>query len=112
MIKTARFRLLKDNQPEIDEQIKLINNKHNYIFKIAGFKMTLNDRYFERENEEFKIHISIIEKRCLLHLKKHNLEYEINVDKIEFINNNNKIQLIYKLESDEKENKLLIEQGE
>ena len=112
MIKTAKFKLLKDNKVEIEQDIKLIDNNNNYSFKLDDYKMIINDRSFERENADYKLKIDIQEQTCLLHLKEKNLQYDIGVEKIEYNKDNNRIELIYKIETDELENKIIIEQGE
>ena len=112
MLKTAKFTLSKNDNIELTKTLKIIDNNNEYSFKLDGFKMILNNRYFLRENEEYKLHLNIIDKTCILHLKEKNLQYDINVEKIEYNNNEGKTELIYKIETDDFENKITIEQGE
>ena len=112
MLKNAKFTLSKNDNIELTRIVKIIDNNSEISFKLDGFKMIINDRCFLRENDEYKLHLNIKEKTCLLHIKEKNLLYDINVEKIEYNNNRNKIELIYKIETDDFENKIIIEQGE
>lgn len=112
MLKKAKFTLIKDDKEEISELINIIDNNSAYSFKIANFKMNLNERLFERENEEYKLVLNLIDKTCNLHLKEHDVECAIEVEKIEYNKYDNRIELIYKLETDDSEIKIIIEQGE
>ena len=47
-----------------------------------------------------------------IHLKEHQLDYDIKVEKIEYNNNDNRVEFIYKLETDDSENLIIIEKGE
>ena len=112
MLKKAKFSLIKDDKEEIKEDIKIIDNNSDYSFKVANNKIILNERLFELENEEYKLVIDLSNKTSFIHLKEHQLDYDINVEKIEYNNNGNRVEFIYKLETDDSENLIIIDKGE
>lgn len=114
MKKLITFNLYKERRLERKyEEIKAIVNNESYLFKLDDVKTTLNSEYFTRENDEFKFTLNIKKKEATYLLKKQNMLFDIDVEKIKFNNEKNNIILEYKLSSDEENFKIeLIDKGE
>ena len=110
MLRTIKLKLYKNNHLELEEKnIKCIEQRGNYSFKLKDSKMIINDRMFIRENDEFKFSLSFKEKTCTYLFKERNITYDIKVEKLEFHKNSTNIEIIYKIETDESETRILLE---
>lgn len=112
MLRTINMKLYKDNKLEFEEKnIRCIEQFGNYSFKLKDSKMVLNDRLFLRENNDFKFKINIKDKTSEYLLKEKNLNYDIKVEKIEYQKNQDNITIIYKIETDNQETKIVLEKA-
>ena len=81
-------------------------------FIIDDTKTSISNKEFKREDKEHLFHLDIENKLSTYTLKEHNYTVDIDVEKISYKNNNNNIELIYKISSNEDELKIDIERVE
>ncbi len=113
MKKMMTVDLYKDNKLVLHYQnINVLVNNQMYTFIKDGIKTILNDKYFIRENKEFKFTLDLKNKKSTYLLKENNLLLDIEVEKIIYKKQNNSIIVEYKLESDEKDLKIELTEKE
>jgi len=106
MAKKYTIKLLKDNLLEKEyKDINCLENNDLYFFT-ESIKNTIGKDYFIRENEEFKFYLDFSKKESTYLLKEKNLLFEIKVNKAEIIKKDNKIDIIYQIETSEEEIKI------
>ena len=88
------------------------NNKNlNFFLDNIENNIYITDRFvFERENDEYKIHIEIgSDNLCTIYLKEKDLTFDVNVIDAKYKENNNIIEYEYILETDNDKHKIIIE---
>lgn len=107
---SINLKLLKNNKLEKEyNSINAIKKDDSYSFIIENIKMCISNKLFTRENNEFSFRLDIEKKECLYLLKEKNLTFDIKVEKI-ILNNEKALELIYKIETDEEEFKIILEE--
>lgn len=109
-IKKFIFSLIKDDQEIHKEMYENQSESENtVVFDCLGYKTTLDleTKTFRRENEEYEFFLALTTKSCTLHLKKENLDFDIQVDYCDCTIINNKIILEYSIETEDAKNKLV-----
>lgn len=110
MIKYIKLTLYKDKKISKEyHNIKAIINNNNYLFKIDNIKTSLNPKKFTRENKEYIFNLDIENNSSTIYLKDKKVNFDIEVEKVLFKQDKNKIILEYKLSSDESNFKIIIE---
>ena len=110
MIKLVNIMLYKDNKLEQKYlKIKTLFNNDSYIFHIDDIKTSINKNFFKRENNEFLFKLNIESKEASYFLKENNINLDIDVEKVLYIEENNTIILEYKISSDDSVFKIVIE---
>ena len=88
-------------------------NKEKYQFFIDNISNSIyiTDRLiFERENDEYIIHIEIGDtNNCTIHLKDKDLKFDVKVLEANYQKNDKNVSFEYILETDESKHKLIIE---
>ncbi len=64
-----------------------------------------------RENEEYYFKLDITNNTCIYKLKRYNLCYDIDILKNEYREDDNEVEIIYRLNTDEDINKIIIKKG-
>ncbi len=109
MKKIITLNLFKERQLENNyKDIKTIEKDGEYIFSLDGVKTILSNTRFIRETEEYKFSLDIKERKCTYLLKAQNMQFDIEVEKVMYKNENNIIILEYKISSDEETFKIEI----
>jgi len=109
MKKIITLNLFKERRLENEyKDIKAILNDGEYIFSLDGVKTVLSPTRFTRETNEYKFNLDIEERKATYLLKEKNMSFDIDVEKIEYKKENNKIVLEYKISSDEETFKIEI----
>lgn len=109
MKKIITLNLFKECRLENEyKDIKAILNDGEYIFSLDGVKTVLSPTRFTRETNEYKFNLDIEERKATYLLKEKNMSFDIDVEKIEYKKENNKIVLEYKISSDEETFKIEI----
>lgn len=100
---------LTENYPTLP----VISTSDSLTFFINDVKSKLDKTKFIRENNEFLFKLDITNNTCTYLLKENNLLFDILVEKISYIEENNCIILKYKIASDEEEFKIeIIKKGD
>jgi len=112
MSKVINIKIYKNNklENEYNHINAIISNK--IIFTIDKIKTIIDEKSLIRENEEFEFILNFIDKKASYKLKEHNYLLDIIVEKCDINKADNIITIIYKLESDEKETKIIIKEDE
>lgn len=92
-----RIEYLQDNNV-----IEFTDNKDCY-------RISLNEKYFIKENDEFIFNLNIENKTCTYLLKEIDNLFDINVLECSLEETKNKIKIEYKIESNEEKNIIEIE---
>ena len=107
MKKLISLKLYKDKKlANSYHNIKSLYNNNTYTFIIEDIKTSISDKYFIRENNEFKFTLDIIKKEGLYLLKENNMLFDIDVLNLSSKMNDNNIILEYRLSSDESDIKV------
>ena len=109
--KYLNLKLLKnDNLNILQNNVAYSKKFDKILFEIEGSKYSfiLNDNFeFIKEDADTVFYLS--NKECYVKLKKENISFDINIEKININKANNTHTINYKLESDEEETTLEIE---
>lgn len=113
MIRLINIRLYKGNNIEYEQnKIKAIFNEENVSFIVDDIKTIINKDNFIRENDDYKFIIDINKKESLYTLKKQNMSFDIDVEKVSFEKKKENIIFTYKISTEDEEFKLIIERDE
>ena len=88
------------------------NNKkyHFFLDNISNYIYITDRLVFERENDEYIIHIEIGENNtCNIYLKDKELSFNIKVINAKYIERNNAIEYEYTLETDNDKHNIVLE---
>ena len=109
MKKRIDLKLYKNNKIEQEYYNKTcIENDNNYTFIIDNVTTKISNTNFIRETSDYFFNLDIIKKSCLYILKTNNLEFDIEVKKVNYYQNENKIILDYEINTDEEPFKIEI----
>ena len=111
---TTKYNIRIYNNDILNKEYLNINSmKNNKItFKLDNIKTIINNNILIRENEEFKFEIDLLNKKATYLLKEKNYLYDIEVKKSYIQYDNNKIIIIYNIETNEEEIKIVLERCE
>jgi len=85
------------------------NNSLNFEFDQMSHQIDLENQTFLRENDEYTLFLDILNKKCELSLKKEQYTLQLEVEYAILLKNKNKIEISYLIETDNRENKLIVE---
>jgi hypothetical protein len=101
----------KDLEKRYEEVLAIVNDD-SYKFIIEDMTTVINDRYFSRENKDFKFLLDFIKKEASLLLKENNRLFDIDLEDYSYNRKENSLELEYKISSDEKPFKIIITEKE
>ena len=112
MIKYINLTLFKNNRREQEHKnIKAVYNNESYSFLTDKVKTHLNDTSFTRENEDFLFNLDLINKTASYLLKEKKSTFDIEVEYINYLKEENIITLEYKIASDDEAFKIILEEN-
>lgn len=94
------------------EEVTAIVNDDSYKFIIEDMTTVINNRYFSRENKEYKFLLDFIKKEASLLLKENNHVFDIELEDYSYNRKGNSLELEYKISSDEQPFKIIITEKE
>lgn len=94
------------------EKVVAIINEDSYKFIIEDITTVINNRYFTRENKEYKFRIDFINKESSLYLKENNQLFDIELENYKYERKGNILELEYKISSDEDPFRIIITEKE
>ena len=94
------------------EEIIAIVNDDSYKFIVEDMTTVINNRYFSRENKEYKFIIDFIKRESSLLLKNNNQFFNIELEDYKYNRKNNSLELEYKISSDEEPFRIVITEKE
>ena len=101
-MKKINFKLEKNNETIIKEQnINSIESNKKISFIIDGLKYSYDNIKFIRETKEEIIELDLIKEKCLITLKKQNLNLNLNIKCLENKKVDNIIYIKYIIETEE-----------
>ena len=101
-MKKINFKLEKNNETIIKEQnINSIESNKKISFIIDGIKYSYDNIKFIRETKEEIIELDLIKEKCLITLKKQNLNLNLNIKCLENKKVDNIIYIKYIIETEE-----------
>ena len=113
MKKIININLYKEDRLQEEyKDILAIVDKESYKFKLNDITTIISNRYFQRENEEFKFRIDFINNEASFYLKEQNKLFPIEVEELNYDKQKNNLTVIYKIASDEEKFKIYIEEKE
>ena len=113
MKKTINIDLYKKKRLEKRyEEIVAIVNDDSYKFIIEDMTTILNNRYFSRENKDYKFRIDFIKRESSIYLKENNQLFDIELEDYKLEKKGKNTQLEYKISSDEEPFKIIITEKE
>lgn len=104
--------ILKKNEQYIINQknINYLNYNNKIEFYFDGFKYTYMDKVLYKDGKNELIKLDFNNKKCLISLKNNNYELFLSINLTKFVEEDNFIEIIYAIESEENvENKVIIE---
>lgn len=107
--------LVNDKEIGVYNNIDNLNQKNNrnlnFFLDNIENNIYITDRFvFERENNEYKIHIEIGKDNiCTINLKEKDLTFDVNVISAKYIENDDNIEFEYILETDNDKHKITIQ---
>lgn len=100
-MKLINFKLIKNNETYINERnIKCIYN-NKLIFMVDNDKYSYYNDIFERKTEKELIIFDLKNQECKLYIEGYNNYFPIKIEVIEYIKNEEKINIKYKIETEE-----------
>lgn len=106
------FKLYKEDNLIIEENKLPYEQEADCInFQIEKMHHTINfkEKTLERFNDDFHFYINFEKEKCTYELKSHHAVFDILVDQAFFELNEQKLEIIYAIETDDYKNKILIE---
>ena len=109
MKKNINIKLYKDDI--LTNEYKHINSYYNdnVSFTTDNIHSKITNTSFIRENEEYKFNVNLIKKTAYFLLKEKNVKLIIKVFESYIKRTNNKIEIRYKIETEESTTKIIIE---
>ena len=104
---------LYHNEELIEQNIiNIIDNKKQKTFILNDIKNTINNNIFIRESNDYKFILNIEDNISTYLLKEQNILYDIKVNKSSISYKDNKIEIIYNIETNDKDIKIILERCE
>lgn len=101
-MKKIDFKLIKNNKTIINKKnINCINTNNKLIFNIDKDKYIIENSYFIKDNKDYNIKLDLKKLLCIILLKSNNSILNTNIELEKYINNDNLIEIIYKIETEE-----------
>ena len=102
---------LKNEYKNVKNKYQKKDNKYQFVLDNISNNIYITDRLvFERENDEYKIHIEIGKtNKCNIYLKDKEISFEINVIDASYRVDNKVLEYEYILETDNDKHKIIIE---
>lgn len=94
------------------EEVVAIVNEDSYKFILEDMATVINDRYFSRENKDYKFHIDFIKKESSIYLKNNKQLFDIELEHYKYNKKGKNLELEYKISSDEEPFKIIITEKE
>ncbi len=95
------------------KEIKALEKEDTILFFIEDVKTSVSKKEFIRENKEYQFKIDFRTNTCTYLLKENNTLFDINVEKkTSYKKDQNKITIIYKIETEEELIRVEIERKE
>ena len=111
MKKIININLYKDDRLQEEyKDILAIVDKESYKFKLNDVTTIISNRYFQRENKEYKFKLDFINNEASFYLKTHNKLIPVKVEELSYNRNEKDLTVIYKIETDEEKFKIYIEE--
>ena len=113
MKKIININLYKDDRLQEEyKDILAIVDKESYKFKLNDVTTVISNRYFQRENEEYKFKLDFMNNEASFYLKTHKQLIPVKVEELSYNRNEKDLTVIYKIETDEERFKIIIEEKE
>ena len=113
MKKIININLYKDDRLQEEyKDILAIVDKESYKFKLNDVTTVISNRYFQRENEEYKFKLDFMNNEASFYLKTHKQLLPVKVEELSYEKGENNLTVIYKIASDEEKFKIYIEEKE
>lgn len=113
MKKNININLYKDDRLEEEyKDILAIVDKESYKFKLNDVLTVINNRYFQRETDEYKFKLDFINNEASFLLKTHQQLLPVDVEELSYTKQDNNLTIIYKIATDEERFKIYIEEKE
>ncbi|MBQ4031621.1 MAG: hypothetical protein II625_07675, partial [Bacilli bacterium] len=101
-----------DRLQEEYKDILAIVDKESYKFKLNDVTTVISNRYFQRENEEYKFKLDFMNNEASFYLKTHKQLLPVKVEELSYNRTEKDLTVIYKIETDEEKFKIFIEEKE
>lgn len=113
MKKIININLYKDDRLQEEyKDILAIVDKESYKFKLNDVTTVISNRYFQRENEEYKFKLDFMNNEASFYLKTHKQLLPVKVEELSYNRTEKDLTVIYKIETDEEKFKIFIEEKE
>lgn len=113
MKKIININLYKDDRLQEEyKDILAIVDKESYKFKLNDVTTVVNNRYFQRETDEYKFKIDFINNEASFLLKTHQQLLPVEVEELSLERKEKNLTMIYKIATDEEKFKIYIEEKE
>ena len=113
MKKIININLYKDDRLQEEyKDVLAIVDKESYKFKLNDVTTIISNRYFQRENKEYKFKLDFINNEASFYLKTHKQLLPVKVEEMSYNKNEKDLTVIYKIETDEERFKIYIEEKE
>ena len=113
MKKMININLYKDDRLQEEyKDILAIVDKESYKFKLNDVTTVISNRYFQRENEEYKFKLDFMNNEASFYLKTHKQLLPVKVEELSYNRTEKDLTVIYKIETDEEKFKIFIEEKE
>ena len=112
MIKNCNIKLYHNDKLIENNIINIIENNNKISFLLNDIKNIIDKNTFIRENNEYRFILNIEDKECSYLLKEKNTLYDIKVNKSSIKQKDNIIEILYNIETNDEDIKLIIERCE
>ncbi|MCI8394491.1 MAG: hypothetical protein HFH86_03305 [Bacilli bacterium] len=106
------LRLYKEDNLILEsKKVAYTKEKNKLFFEIEGMnhEIDLESKIFKRENQEYAFILDFDQEKCFYELKEYQATCDIIVDQAFFEQTQNRLEMIYVIETEDEKNKIIIE---
>lgn len=106
------FKLYKEDNLVLEQKnISYEKEKDRIIFQIENMNhiIDLDQKTLERFNDEFHFYLNVAKEECTYELKSHQAVFDIIVEQAFFEVQENGLEILYVIETDDYKNRIFIE---